>query len=101
MPGGLPTRLLATQPGHTRLILSKYLPVTTQYATLSHCWGTLKIAQLEKDTLKEFLKHLPYDSLCKTFQDAFDMAYEFGFEYIWIDSLCIVQDDENDVSIIY
>ncbi|KAE8453294.1 hypothetical protein EG329_011361 [Mollisiaceae sp. DMI_Dod_QoI] len=32
----------------------------------------------------------------QTFQDAIWVTQSLGFSYIWIDSLCIVQDDEDD-----
>ncbi|KAH8597031.1 hypothetical protein B0O99DRAFT_509108, partial [Bisporella sp. PMI_857] len=35
-------------------------------------------------------------SLMKTFQDAMYVAMKPGFCYIWIDSLCIVQDSKSD-----
>jgi hypothetical protein len=34
--------------------------------------------------------------LTNTFQDAIMLARKLGIHYIWIDSLCIIQDDEND-----
>ena len=35
-------------------------------------------------------------SLCKTFQDAVLATCSLGYRFLWIDSLCIVQDDEDD-----
>lgn len=35
-------------------------------------------------------------SLPKTFQDAVRTARELGLNYLWIDSLCIIQDDPED-----
>jgi hypothetical protein len=34
--------------------------------------------------------------LPKTFADAIEITRKLGVDYIWIDSLCIVQDDEDD-----
>jgi len=34
--------------------------------------------------------------LPKTFQDAVRFAREFGVQYLWIDSLCIIQNDPED-----
>lgn len=36
------------------------------------------------------------EQLPKTFTDAIEFARELHIDYIWIDSLCIVQDDEDD-----
>ncbi|RGP70195.1 hypothetical protein FSPOR_4095 [Fusarium sporotrichioides] len=39
---------------------------------------------------------IPLDSLTKTFREAIVIARSLGFKYIWIDSLCIIQDDPQD-----
>lgn len=36
------------------------------------------------------------ESLSKTFHDAIETTLELGLHYIWIDSLCIIQDDMDD-----
>jgi hypothetical protein len=47
-------------------------------------------------TLDDRLQGVPWDQLPKTFQDAVTVTRELGFEYLWIDSLCVVQDDRYD-----
>ena len=42
------------------------------------------------------MQSIPYESLTKTFQDSIEIALKFDIRYIWIDSLCIVQDDHMD-----
>ncbi|KAF3000634.1 hypothetical protein E8E14_004758 [Neopestalotiopsis sp. 37M] len=39
---------------------------------------------------------IPWDSLPNTFRDAIEVTRQLGVRYLWIDSLCIIQDDEND-----
>lgn len=39
---------------------------------------------------------IPWNDLPKTFQDALDMTYRLGLTYLWIDSLCILQDSVKD-----
>jgi hypothetical protein len=46
--------------------------------------------------IEQFKDAIILDSLSQTFQDAIRVVRWLGIEYIWIDSLCIVQDDEND-----
>jgi hypothetical protein len=41
-------------------------------------------------------KGIPLLELPKTFQDAVDVTKALGIRYLWIDSFCIIQDDEND-----
>ncbi|XEV04563.1 hypothetical protein FSHL1_009850 [Fusarium sambucinum] len=68
----------------------------TNYATLSHCWGLKKFLTLNKSNISEFSKRIPFNSLTKTFREAINIARSLGFKYIWIDSLCIIQDDALD-----
>ena len=90
------TRLLRIAPDAKSLCLQDHLPSDTQYATLSHCWGKLDILRLTKATLEEFHLSIPLEKLCRTFQDAILVTRGVGLEYLWIDSLCIVQDDDGD-----
>ena len=41
-------------------------------------------------------RNIPWNQLSKTFQDAITITRKLGIQYIWIDSLCIVQDDKED-----
>jgi hypothetical protein len=41
---------------------------------------------------------IPVSSLATTFQDAIDITLKLGLEFIWIDSLCIVQNDPEERS---
>ena len=41
-------------------------------------------------------KDIPWESLCKTFQDAYKVTQDFGIGYLCIDSLCIIRDDPDD-----
>lgn len=67
-----------------------------QYATLSYCWGdavTLKTTQAtEQGHRAEILiKDMP-----EAFQDAVHVTRKLGLQYLWIDALCILQDDKKD-----
>ncbi|KAH9218068.1 heterokaryon incompatibility protein-domain-containing protein [Leptodontidium sp. 2 PMI_412] len=68
-----------------------------QYVTLSHCWGdTSAILTTTKDTIKQRHRSIPFRDLPKTFQDAVQITRALGLRYLWIDSLCIIQDDKAD-----
>jgi hypothetical protein len=58
--------------------------------------GDTKYATLTKDTIDSFQKKIPPEALSQTFLDAIDIARELGVNYLWIDSLCIIQDDSED-----
>jgi len=63
---------------------------------LSHCWGTLRILTLTTENYDAFLVRIPIEELTKTFQDAINVTKYLNFKYLWIDSLCIIQDDRSD-----
>jgi hypothetical protein len=66
------------------------------YLTLSHCWGASGHTSLTKENYATFLGPTPDSQLPKTFQHAIAITFSLGFRYIWIDSLCIIQDDPDD-----
>lgn len=66
------------------------------YMTLSHCWGGGSPLQLVKVTLSAFQQNIDASQLPKTFLQATQMAKYLGCSYLWIDSLCIIQDDWDD-----
>ena len=47
-------------------------------------------------TLEQRKSGIPFDIIPKTFQDAIKFTARLGIRYIWIDTLCIVQDDKED-----
>ena len=68
-----------------------------KYLALSYCWGrSSDTLRTTAETLDTFHTSIPWDCLPKTFQDAIHIARDFGTGYIWIDSLCIVQDSKDD-----
>lgn len=67
-----------------------------QYACLSHCWGKSQPLKTVKSNIDSFKRNIPWDRLPQTFQDAVEFVRCLGIPYIWIDSLCIVQDDGED-----
>jgi hypothetical protein len=91
-----PTRLLALDSTPIRLVLASELQGSVPYATLSHCWGTTQLLRLSRSNIDQLRLAIPNSSLCKTFREAIVVARHFGIDYLWIDSLCIVQDDKDD-----
>lgn len=93
----LPARLLDVGPSgsHSKLVQLKE-NVRGPYIALSHSWGKTRHIVTEKKNIESHKKGIPLDSLPKTFQDAVELTKGIGLRYIWIDSLCIIQDDMND-----
>ncbi|KAJ0118495.1 hypothetical protein J7T55_009278 [Diaporthe amygdali] len=55
--------------------------------------------QLTAHTINDFKQNLPFEELPKTFQDAVTICASLDVYYIWIDSLCILQDSPGDWAI--
>lgn len=67
------------------------------FATLSYCWGKGgNPIQLTLQTYEIILTGLQASSLPATIRDAIRCAWAVGIEYIWVDALCIFQDNQQD-----
>ncbi|KAK0642845.1 hypothetical protein DIS24_g8668 [Lasiodiplodia hormozganensis] len=96
----LPTRVIDVAPpdGSANVRLIQSMGDCGRYVTLSHCWGPQSKHPLTTTTatLPQHLTEIPWHRLPKTFRDAITVVRSLGLRYIWIDSLCIVQDDHDD-----
>ncbi|RYP74879.1 hypothetical protein DL771_002800 [Monosporascus sp. 5C6A] len=68
------------------------------YACLSYCWGTDLdgVLKTTKGNLPAHLARIEFDSLPKTIADAVTVCRELKIPNLWVDSLCIIQDDQAD-----
>jgi hypothetical protein len=64
------------------------------YAALTYRWSAP--LQTTRANLDQMKKGIEWTSLPKTFQDAIVITRKLGLRYLWIDSLCIIQDDVSD-----
>jgi Heterokaryon incompatibility protein (HET) len=95
----IPSRLISVGSAgeeYLRICTRDDVPAGRGYMTLSHCWGKLNILKLTVENLSQLLKSIPFTELPKTFQDAISITRALGIQYLWIDSLCILQDSEDD-----
>ncbi|MCJ1469471.1 hypothetical protein MMC07_008104 [Pseudocyphellaria aurata] len=96
--GWLPTRVIDVGPmdgsKEPRLLCGP--GKSGQYATLSYCWGNIVTVQTTAKTLRAHEAQIPLAGLNKTFRDAVVIARNLKLRYLWIDSLCIIQDDWKD-----
>ncbi|KAK0648410.1 heterokaryon incompatibility protein-domain-containing protein [Cercophora newfieldiana] len=69
-----------------------------RYATLSHCWGVSRSFLATKATLHHLQAgfSITTSGMPKTFRDAILVTRALGIPYLWIDSLCIMQDDKAE-----
>lgn len=100
-PPELPTRLIdvgMNNEGPIRLIQTNQ-EARDRYIALSHCWGQLSDDQrfcTYDSNLDHRMADIPYDQLPATFRDAVDVTRALGVRYLWIDSLCIIQQNATD-----
>jgi len=59
-------------------------------------WGEGDFTKLTTANYDEFCEAIPYAGLSHTFRDAIEIARRFGVTHVWIDSLCIIQNDRGD-----
>lgn len=96
----LPTRVIdfgTTENPNIKLLESQGL--SARYAALSYCWGSpaeVKPLRTLKSNINTFQSCIPVADLPKTIKDAVLVTQRIGLRYLWVDSLCIIQDDDAD-----
>ncbi|KAH7319037.1 heterokaryon incompatibility protein-domain-containing protein [Rhexocercosporidium sp. MPI-PUGE-AT-0058] len=93
-----PGRLLDLEfleSGYVRLVNSSGMS-QVQYVALSHCWGKAQPMTTTKANINSRLELIQVEELPKTFLDVALITSKLNIRYLWIDSLCIVQDDLGD-----
>lgn len=94
----LPTRVIDV--GNTTVGFYQRLFVSSgeeePYLCLSHCWGDYQPIRTTKANIEDHKQNIPWQLLPQTFQDVIDLTRFLNIRYLWIDSLCIIQDDRND-----
>jgi hypothetical protein len=67
-----------------------------RYVILSHCWGTRGLTTLTNSLLPHYQEGIRPELLPNSFRDAIEITRRLGFQYLWIDALCIIQNDAED-----
>ncbi|PMD29441.1 HET-domain-containing protein [Hyaloscypha variabilis F] len=96
-----PTRLLGLQAFGSGCLDIRPIeePVAgNSFATLSHCWGVDYDTRYQTTTrtLCDHRDRILYANLPKTYLDAVIVCRSLSIRYLWIDSLCIIQDSPED-----
>ncbi|KAK1749635.1 heterokaryon incompatibility protein-domain-containing protein [Echria macrotheca] len=79
-----------------RVVEPTETPIGAPYLALSHCWGTTPFLTNTLSTYAQLKTSIPLRTLPPNFRDAIFTSRRLGFRYIWIDSLCIIQDSPTD-----
>ncbi|KAH8810960.1 heterokaryon incompatibility protein-domain-containing protein [Xylogone sp. PMI_703] len=67
------------------------------YLALTYCWGPGPHPhKLTKRKFEAWKEHIPSDLLPKTIADAIHLTRHLEIPYLWVDALCIIQDDSRD-----
>ena len=69
-----------------------------KYAALAYCWGGPQRGTLTQQNLPQYLEALDMDETSQTIRDAIHVVRASGLRYLWVDALCIIQDNETDKS---
>lgn len=100
LPRGRPRRLLKLSKvnDYAFVKLSEVSPDEDdlEYLTLSHCWAKAPLLTLRRENYDSFLESIPIADFPQTFRDAVDITLRLGYQALWIDALCIIQDDSKD-----
>lgn len=95
----LPTRVLDLVSSATAPHVKIFEPppgTTGKYIALSYCWGDGGGLKAIKTNLSRLRRAVDEDELPATIQDAIELARFLGVQYLWVDALCIIQDDTQD-----
>lgn len=93
----LPTRVLdVCAPNGRGIRLIDSIAMESQdYAAFSHCWGKSPMLTT-MDTVDSLRERVDLETLPLSFQDAVTVTRGLKIRYLWIDSLCIIQDNKDD-----
>lgn len=95
-----PPRLIeiAANGRSAKLVLTQTATTTISahtYITLSHRWGGFEYEKLQARNLESFQREIQVLRLPQVFQDTFIIASRLGICHVWIDSLCIIQEEDE------
>ncbi|KAF2502274.1 HET-domain-containing protein [Lophium mytilinum] len=95
-----PTRLLdigTSSSSAIKLCEAEEIELMADYATLSHRWASQEIPKLTSEGRASMKRGVLPRPLTRTMLDAVQVAREWlNVRYLWIDSLCIIQDSQED-----
>ena len=93
----LPKRVLDVSGPKIYLYVSNGQEIDTHYLALSYAWGTSPFLNTVKANLKSHCERgISFQSLPNTIKDAVSVTRALRYNYLWVDALCIIQDDSTD-----
>lgn len=98
VPAHMPFRLVDVGSNTNELPRLIHGEKPVSYCALSYCWGGDQEYKTTKQNLSQYLEGICLPLHAKTIQDAIQVTRALHVRYLWIDALCIVQDDEDDIT---
>ncbi|EUC40189.1 hypothetical protein COCMIDRAFT_67400, partial [Bipolaris oryzae ATCC 44560] len=97
----IPTQLIemttcASGSGLKLRLVSSFNPQRKTYAALTYCWGGPQPMQLSQNNIEFYQESITWRDLPATIRDALETTHRLGVQYLWVDSLCIIQDAGDD-----
>ena len=94
----IPSRLLDVSGDNPKIVLRSEVSDASVYLALSYCWGKTKHLTTKGATISQYRSNsgIPLQEFPQTILDAVTVTKRLGYQYLWVDSLCIIQDDEED-----
>ncbi|KAI0149577.1 HET-domain-containing protein [Xylariaceae sp. FL1272] len=93
----LPSRILDIgKSGEAIKLIEIHEEQTGIYASLSYCWGEVANFTTSQQSINARRSGIQISHLPKAFRDAISICRHLDIHYLWIDSLCICQDDAED-----
>jgi hypothetical protein len=98
----LPTRLImvgSSSDAGVRLVEIASFPADLddhRYTALSYRWGSTNTLTTTAETVQERMAHIPLSRMPRTIHDAVQVTRRLGVRFLWVDALCIIQDDKDD-----
>jgi hypothetical protein len=97
-PPVLPSRVVDVADPENCFLFESY-GQRDDYLTLSYCWGEGERLLTTRQRYATFQRRLPInDQMPLTFRETFIVTRALGYRYIWIDALCIIQDEPQDLN---
>ncbi|KAK1830993.1 heterokaryon incompatibility protein-domain-containing protein, partial [Podospora conica] len=102
LPNDWPSRMLRITEHGTVALVDFQTDMARQYAALSYCWGSpeelsrhppLRATAAVVPALRN---GIDANQLPRTIEQAVTVCVHLGIQYIWVDALCILQDDPAD-----
>lgn len=93
-PKPLPKRVLDV--ADQKVVLTEPGSKKGLYVALSHSWGKAEVLTTTIQTLADRKQKILTKALPRSFHEAVMITRALGLRYLWIDSLCIIQDDPKD-----